>query len=252
MKFTIQLQAIALIVTNLFFIQNSHAGVFNFTAEQNYENLGFGGLGNSPVQFKYGYESITASAYALVENNSANGFTNKFRRANLTRNASTGLGVNRFDDSLGQIDNQDNIDLILFDFGQASADPLSLVFSLVSANDNVSLWLGNGLEDIYANLGNSIDSFLDLNFNKLVSIAGFTQVAENAKLILNNPFDLSAKNFQYLVVAAPDYRESGLANDDFRLASLDVQDLPEPGVPALFLAALIAWTGVRRLGQRAE
>lgn len=224
------------------------AVVFDFTNNQSYPGVDFGYLGNDAVTFDNGSRAISAQAYSLVANNSASGYSHTFRRAALTRNANRGLGVNRGNDSSGQIDNQDNIDLVLFDFGRAAADPIRMLFSLVSGNDNVSLWVGNGLEALYQNASNNIDSFLNLNFNRLVNRAGFVNVGQNINLGSNNPYNFyrpGTDNHRYLVVAAPHAGVTSNLNDNFRISGLSVQGaakstapLPEPGVWALLLGGL--------------
>ncbi|WP_177418943.1 PEP-CTERM sorting domain-containing protein [endosymbiont of Lamellibrachia barhami] len=200
------------------------------------ESLSTGGVSTDAVNCTTAGETLILNAFAQVKNPDGS-FNPTFNNAKLTRNEINGLGVNKeVSDSSAQIDNQDNIDLILFDFDFFLED-LTIEFGSVSSSDHFSLWLGSGLDALYADAGNGIDSFTDLNFVTLESIAGFTKTT--GQISLSNPFSLSGLSGIDQLIIAP---AIGQTDDKFRIKQISV--VPEPSSLFLFFAGLLLLTAL--------
>ncbi|RLJ21090.1 hypothetical protein DJ031_04195 [bacterium endosymbiont of Escarpia laminata] len=198
------------------------------------ESLSTGGVSTDAVTCTTSGETVTLNAFAQVKNPDGS-FSPTFKNAKLTRNSDNGLGVNKeVSDSSAQIDNLDNIDLILFDF---FLEDLTIEFGSVSSSDHFSLWLGSGLDALYADAGNGIDSFTDLNFVTLESIAGFTKTT--GQISLSNPFSLTGLSGVDQMIIAP---AIGQTDDKFRIKRVSV--VPEPSTLLLFFAGLLLLTAL--------
>jgi MYXO-CTERM domain-containing protein len=120
----------------------------------------------------------------------------------------------------------------VFDFGTAVLDSWTIDFTVNLANDNASIWAGNGLA--------SLDDLLGLDFAALVSTAGFDLIDGNVNVALNDPYSF-AGSYRYLVVSAQFNQD----NDNFRIGSISTNlvsapaPAPAPAPWALALAGLI-------------
>jgi len=183
-----------------------------------------------------GGNPLVAQAFRLRDGDST------FQWSRVHRNATNGLGVRRNLNGSSTSNTIDNLaaatDLLLFDFGVANLfDNWTIDFTVNTANDNASIWAGNGLT--------SGDDLNGLNFNTLVSSAGFELINGNLNVLLNDPYTFSTTvPYQYLVIAAnPDQN-----NDNFRIGSISASGtarVPEPGTLLLFAVGLLGLT-IRR------
>lgn len=207
--------------------------------------------GPSGSNVSYDFQSAPAGnplavqAFRLRDNGAT------FQWSRVHRNANNGLGVwRRINDENGDpikpnsatIDNLNGFtDLLLFDFGVANLfDEWTIDFTVNTANDNASIWVGNGLAS-----GDDLDL---LNFNTLVSSAGFTVIDGNLSLspnLSNDPYNFSTPMpYQYLVISANPNQD----NDNFRIGSISasgIAQVPEPGTLLLFAVGLLGFT-IRR------
>lgn len=180
-----------------------------------------------------GGNPLAVQAFRLQDNGAT------FQWSRVHRNANTGLGVRRNlsgNSTSNTIDNLDAAtDLLLFDFGVANLfDSWTIDFTANTGNDNASIWVGNGLTS-----GDDLDG---LNFNTLVSSAGFELINANLNVLLNDPYTFSTSlPYQYLVISAqPDQN-----NDNFRIGSISASGtarVPEPGTLLLFATGLLGLT----------
>ena len=183
---------------------------------------------------------LAVQAFRLRDNGAT------FQWSRVHRNANNGLGVRR--NLNGATDNTiDNLaaatDLLLFDFGVANLfNEWTIDFTVNTANDNASIWVGNGLA--------SGDDLYGLNFSTLVSSAGFVPYANNnnfnnLNVGANDPYTFSTSMpYQYLVISANPNQN----NDNFRIGSIStsgIAQVPEPGTLLLFAVGLLGFT-IRR------
>lgn len=178
-----------------------------------------------------GGSPLGAQAFRLRDNRTT------FQWSRIHRNTTNGLGVRR---NLNGVTSNtiDNLaaatDLLLFDFGVANLfDTWTINFAANTGNDNAAIWVGNGLT--------SGDDLLGLNFNTLVSSAGFQVINGNLNVGSNDPYTFSTTMpYQYLVISANPNQN----NDNFRVASIGASGIvrvPEPATLLLFAAGLLGF-----------
>jgi hypothetical protein len=180
------------------------------------------GPGGTDPSYTFVSDGIGLTTRAFRLRDGASGFD----WSHVSRNANNGLAVSRQNSAIGENGTIDNLgtatDLLVFDFGTAVFDSWTIDFTVNSANDNASIWAGNGLA--------SLDDLIGLDFAALVSTAGFDLIDGDLNVALNDPYSF-AGSYRYFVVSAQFNQD----NDNFRIGSISANlvSAPAPGTGAL-------------------